>query len=118
MPEIPLERKVEKGKLAKLYLAQKKAHREKVLERSSINFRGVIDWLQHAAGEQDSGQIITLAMGWKAHLDEEQTAFFLSEIANACDRIRMNAGLEEMSDPLPPDQNVFLKCREILNDEL
>ena len=114
MTDMPMEKKIEKGLLNKSYRAGKKKQREEVLARSDENFVRVISWLQDSAGTGDGKAIIGLAESWAQHLDEEQRLFLLGEIDNATMRVRVNRGLDEMSDPLPPDDSVFTKCRELL----
>lgn len=110
MPDMPMEKKVEKGQLAKAYLAAKKKHRQELLERSDGNFVQIITWLQDSADASSGQMIIGLARSWAKHLDEEQRLFLLGEISNACDRL----GGDPLNDPLPPDQNVFTTCRSLL----
>ena len=110
----PMKSRVEKGRLAKAYKLGKKEQREKILARSDENFRQTIVWLQDSAVAGDSRIIIGMAASWAQCLDEEQRLFLLSEISNACDRIRTSKGQDPLSDPLPPDESVFTTCRELL----
>lgn len=102
--------------LAKAARAIDKAWREKTITESEdpAALQSILDQFRRSGPDDGERMVETVRQAAAIFKGPDQRRLLLQGVDKASQRIRRKLGLEPLDDPLPPEMNVFLECREIL----
>ncbi len=102
--------------LGKAARAADKAWREKTLVECEdpAAMESIVGWLKRAGPDDGEAIVETVTQAAGLFKGSDARRMILQAVDKASQRIRRKMGLRELDDPLPPETNVFLECREIL----
>lgn len=102
--------------LAKQARAMEKVWRAEAIDRCEdpAAMRSILDWLKRSGPDDGEATIEMMTQAAQTFKGREARYLLTKAVREASQRIRRKLDLPPIDDPLPPETNVFLECREIL----
>lgn len=104
----------ERARLSKSYRIMKRAERIEIL-KAEPRLLDFMRYLRRITVEQADELLEAIEQSdWLMHAPQSVRAFALSRIARKQEKIRLNAGLVLLDDPMPPETSLFFEAQKLL----
>lgn len=113
-----LEKKqAEKQRLSKAYRIDRRKRNAEIMAREP-RLLGFIRYLKTIGPDDGVDLIEQVRISWLVQSVEEVRTFALRMIDARCNKIaRVCFGRQELDDPMPPEKNVYMFCRDLIGDQ-